>query len=113
MKTNPLVRPDFMMVKHLPTSIKKQYAEHYNKLAEDYNLDLTVNPVLNESDPNKLKEIIAIYAREAINLLREDRENDSDIKLKELKSHCEKWDRVYNFNMFDYYPELEECMTSV
>lgn len=113
MKSNPLVRPDFMMVKHLPSSIKKQYAEHYNKLVEDYNLDLTVNPVVNESDPNKLKEIISIYIREAISLLNVDRDDLSDIKLKELKSHCEKWDSVYGFNMIDYYPELEECMSSV
>ena len=112
-KTNPLVRPEFMMVKHLPDSIKQEYKKNYVQLIKDYNLDLDIKQDINESDIYRLQDIIAIYTREAIALLDMHSTSESDSKLKELKEHCEKWDSVYNLNMLELYPEFEKCMRSV
>ena len=113
MKTNPLVRPDFMMVEHLPDSIKQEYKKPYVQLIADYNLDIDIKQDINESDFHRLKDIIAIYTREVLNLLDTPSTNDSPGKLQELKTYCKKWDTVYNLNMWDLYPEFEECMNSV
>jgi len=112
-KSNPLVRPDFLMVKHLPDSIKQEYKKSYMQLIEDYDLDINIKQDINESDINRLSDIIAIYTREAIVLLDMPGTNESNSKLKELKAHCKKWDSVYNLNMLELYPEFEECMSSV
>lgn len=110
MKSNPLVRPEFMMVKHLPDSIKQEYKKPYMQLIEDYDLDMDIKQDINESNINRLSDIIAIYIRQALNLLDTPESQDSLDKLSELKAHCKKWDSVYNLNMKDLYPEFEQCM---
>ena len=80
------------------------------QLIEDYDLNLDIKQDINESNINRLSDIIAIYTRQALNLLDTPDTQDSPDKLSELKAHCKKWDSVYNLNMKDLYPEFEQCM---
>lgn len=100
--------PYYMDVKHLPTDLKNQYLDVYYKFAEKNNIDLS--PQHNDYNHRDMKEqpkVIAWHVQQAINLLKQPRDDDSDKHLAELFAYCKKWDTVYGFNFDKIYPEFK------
>lgn len=99
--------PYYMDVKHLPDYLKQQYLLEYDKLVEKNHIDLS--PQHNDYNHRDMKEqpkVIAWHVQQAINLLKQPRDDDSDKHLAELFAHCKKWDSVYGFDLYKIYPEF-------
>jgi hypothetical protein len=102
-----LREPYYMDVKHLPDDIKKTYLKEYYNFVEKNNIDLdSQNNDYNHKDMKEQSKVIAWHVQQAINLLKQPRDADSDSHLTELFEHCKKWDNVYGFDLYEIYPEF-------
>jgi proline dehydrogenase len=98
--------PSFMNVGILPAAVKAQYLAQYTDIL--HQLDDTKKLDYNVSDPNNYRLVIKQQAQGCINLLNLPEPSDIDQLHGQLVEHCRKWDRVYNYNARQLYPELAE-----
>jgi hypothetical protein len=98
--------PSFMNVGILPAAVKAQYLAQYTDIL--HQLDDTKKLDYNVSDPNNYHLVIKQQAQGCINLLNLPEPSDIDQLHGQLVEHCRKWDRVYNYNARQLYPELAE-----
>lgn len=101
-KSLVVTQPNFLQVNVLPTAVRNQYIKQYTHLTND----LEPNVDYNESSVSQIKRIIQDQARRCVNLLLDPVDNSS--LFKQTAEHCQKWDRIYNYNVLDLYPELAD-----
>ena len=49
-----------------------------------------------------------LQIQQVISLLERPGPDGQEILLKAMVEHCRKWDKIYNFNARDLYPELAD-----
>lgn len=95
-------QPEFLHPGVLPESVKDLYRSRLIEFQKNTKLDeVDISMDFNESDPNQFKKLVKLswlkaYESLAINVNQFDK----------MLYHCQKWDRVYNFNMYQMYPEF-------
>lgn len=106
-----LYRPSHLDIRILPKEIKNNYLEKYKTLMQDLNLfDIDINHDYNESDPNQIHKVIKKEIQQCINVLTAPDDDNSEEKLKKLVDECRRWDKVYNLDAREYYPEFAELL---
>lgn len=100
-------RPAYLDSKILPKSVKDDYIKKYQQLLTRL-LDINVDQEFNESDPNNYKKSILLQIQQVITLLERPGPDGQEILLKAMVEHCQKWDKIYNFNARNLYPELAD-----
>ena len=94
-----------------------KYKNSWNPLSQkpDINCDIDIETNkkiniffgFNESDPNQYKMIIKLAVLQAIGILTTKAPDNYKDELKKMVEHCIKWDREYNYNAIDLFPELK------
>ena len=107
----PLIvtRPSFLQVCNLPPHVKQKYLENYKELFKKYDLqELNINNDFNESEPSQYKRIVKIAVLQALGLLQEKTPENYKDQLKKMVEHCGKWDKEYDYNAMNLFPELKD-----
>ncbi len=107
----PLIvtRPSFLQVSNLPPHVKQSYLENYKELFEKYNLqELNINVDFNESDQYQYKRIVKLAIVQALGLLQKKNPENYKDELKKMVDHCRKWDKEYDYNAINLFPELKD-----
>jgi hypothetical protein len=106
-KSNLCYNPEFLYAINLPADVKKQYLENYNHLALRLSA-VETNDDFNASDPNNFMMSIKQELEMCQALLITPTPHDIEQQLKQMVDHCRRWDRIYNLNARELYPELTE-----
>jgi sulfatase maturation enzyme AslB (radical SAM superfamily) len=107
----PLIvtRPSFLQVCNLPPHVKQRYLEIYKELFGKYDLqELNLNIDFNESDPRQYKSIVKLAIVQALGLLQQKTPENYKDELKKMVEHCGKWDKEYDYNAINLFPELKD-----
>jgi len=96
-----------MDVRVLPREVKVEYKKNYTELLRNIDDEHLIDD-FNESDSHNYKTVIKNECVKCISLLEEEYEHNLYPDLVEL---LEKWDKVYDFNANDLYPELREMLS--
>lgn len=99
--------PGFLDIEILPQSIKNMYLNKYQEFIDSIPVGVEGSDH-NASDPSNYATIIKEQGLMCIEVLKTPAPPDSEIQLQRLVEHCRKWDRVYNLNAKELYPELSE-----
>ena len=100
--------PEYLRIEHLPKHIKQQYLKKYIELTEKFSLEKeTTNNDYNESDRHEYRKVIKKDINSIMLLLNTEQTSDSNEKLKEMVSWCQRWDKVYHYDAKKLYPEFE------
>ena len=94
-------------IRILPSNVKAQYMENYTKLLDSIDADDLIDD-FNESDSHNYRNVIRDECNKCITLLSSSMEHDLYPDLIEL---LEKWDKVYDLNANELYPELNDLLT--
>ena len=92
---------------NLPTDVKQQYLKNYNNLSTRLN-SINTNNDFNASDPNNYGMSIKQELEMCQDLLSTTAPHNSEHMLEKMVDHCRRWDKVYNLNARNLYPELAE-----
>jgi sulfatase maturation enzyme AslB (radical SAM superfamily) len=99
-----VVAPAYLNANILPQDIKQQYLIKYqtmlDKMPDVYLSDY------NESNPNNYPRIIRAQVQQVINILNQPAPTDQEELIKAMVLLCKKWDKEFNFNALDIYPEF-------
>lgn len=106
-KSNLCYDPDFLDARILPDAVKAEYIKKYQILSDQLNC-ANDSEDFNASDPNNYKQIIKSQIDLCMGLLQSPAPGNSHLLLEKMIRHCERWDRVYNYNARDLYPEWQE-----
>ena len=105
-KSSFIVKPDFMQIKNLPTTVKNLYKKKYLDFLTQFETSNKTD--YNASDPHQYKTVIKEQAEMCLAMLSDIQPDNVDDNLTMLVNHCRRWDKVYNLNAWDLYPELNE-----
>jgi pyruvate-formate lyase-activating enzyme len=106
-KSNLCYDPDFLFSGILPRNVKQLYLGQYQDIiaelnstaiATDYNASNPVNYLL------VAKEQLQMY----VSLLESPTPDNSDELLEKMVKHCSKWDKAYQLDARQLYPEFKE-----
>ena len=99
--------PRFLNAAILPIKVRQQYTAKYQHILQ--HLD-SINLVddYNASDPNNYQLVIKQQAQMCINMLSQSEPQDADQLRSQFVNHCKKWDKVYELDARQLYPELVE-----
>ena len=104
-----VTRPRFLSPEILPTAIKELYKTKYIELLTKFD-DVQVDTDYNSSDPNNCRMVIKEQINLCLSVLNTPTPADSEEQLEKMVRHCEKWDKVYNYNARELYPEFAEIL---
>lgn len=106
-KSNLCFDPKFLHPNVLPADVKKTYLEKYNALLGEL-AQVDVLADYNASDPHNHKIAIKEQVLMIKNILESPAPAEVESLLKELVSHCSRWDKIYKLNAKKLYPELTD-----
>lgn len=104
-KSNLCYKPTFLYAANLPQEVKQLYRVNYERLLDS--LDHSAHQDFNVSDPNNYQHAVRQEAQMCLEVLSAASPPDAEQQLAAMVDHCRKWDRVYNLNARELYPELE------
>lgn len=90
----------------IPREIRQTYAQPYLDLLAKYSLTDSTATDYNESDSNQYRRVVQEQIERTLQLLNDDTRPEAN--LRDLVSHCSKWDNVHGYNAIELYPELAE-----
>lgn len=106
-KSNMVIRPEFLDIKTLPADIKAKYLESFDQLLDELeSVDITAD--YNASNPNNTLQVIKSQVIQCRSALQTHQSPDNSMLLQQLVAHCKKWDEVYGLDARVVYPELQE-----
>lgn len=108
-KNNLVYQPAFLDAKILPKDIKRNYSQQYMQFLKTLE-DVSTNTDYNFSDPNNYESVIKHQAELCLVLLNTPAPDNADELLGQMVRHCEKWDRVYGFDIHVLYPEFKHIL---
>ena len=108
-KSNLCINPRFLSAEILPTNIKTQYLQKFQKFLEQIK-NISVDQDYNASDPHNYQHIIKEQALMCMSVLKSPTPADIDEQLEKMVRHCEKWDRIYGYDAKKLYPEFKEIL---
>jgi hypothetical protein len=106
-KSNFCYTPNFLNIKYLPISAKKSYLDKFTKWLESQSIVGNLGDS-NASDPNNYRLVVKNIAETCISMLSSPDPHNIIENHKMLIDHCKRWDKVYNYNARELYPELRE-----
>lgn len=109
-KSLPMTQPAHLVTTVLPRSIRQTYKQAYLDLIDHYNLDYNLDTDYNESDWHNYKQVALSEINKALYEIDLPDAANQEQLLGELVFHMKRWDKVYEFNMREYYPELGELL---
>lgn len=107
-KSNLCSEPRFLSIEILPNSVKKIYAQKYEKFLSQFRVPLQSG--YNASDPNNAALIVQQQAQMCLSLLQSPTPDDSEQQLELMVRHCERWDKIYGLDARCLYPEFLEIL---
>ena len=99
--------PRFLDVAVLPSEVRQQYTVQYHDILNHLDSINLVNDY-NASDPNNYQLVIKQQAQMCINMLSQPEPHDVDQLRSQLVDHCKKWDKIYDLDARQLYPELAD-----
>jgi hypothetical protein len=99
--------PGFMDVKVLPAEVRTHYLSQYQDILQKLN-DIEMCNSFNTSDPNNYQLVVKQQAQMCINMLSMPEPKNVDQLRGQLVNHCKKWDKIYDLNARQLYPELAD-----
>ena len=108
-KSNFVYKPRFLSPEILPLPIKEFYKTKYQEFLTKFD-DVQVDTDYNASDPNNYRLAIKEQLIMCLSALNTPTPSDSKEQLEKMVRHCEKWDKVYNYNARELYPEFAEIL---
>ena len=88
---------------------KEFYKTKYQEFLTKFD-DVQVDTDYNASDPNNYRLAIKEQLIMCLSALNTPTPSDSKEQLEKMVRHCEKWDKVYNYNARELYPEFAEIL---
>ena len=102
--------PQYLNIKILPIMIRQQYIQQYQTLLDKL-IDEDISSDYNESDTANFIKNIKMQATQVISALQLPEVDNQEQLLATMVEHCQKWDKVYNLNAIELYPELKDIFT--
>jgi hypothetical protein len=99
--------PHFLDVAVLPPAVRQQYIVQYQAVLKHLDSIDIVNDY-NFSDPNNYQLVVKQQTQMCINMLSMPEPKNVDQLRGQLVNHCKKWDKVYDLNARQLYPELAD-----
>lgn len=99
--------PHFLDVVVLPLAVRQQYMVQYQAVLKYLDSIDIVNDY-NFSDPNNYQLVVKQQAQMCINMLSMPEPTNVDQLRGQLVNHCKKWDKIYDLDARQLYPELVE-----
>lgn len=99
--------PEYLYANVLPNTVKEQYLAKYRELLNDLE-SVNINEDYNTSDPHNYRKIVKQEATMCVSVLKLAAPDNVEELLFKLVEHCRRWDRIYNFDARELYPELTE-----
>jgi organic radical activating enzyme len=99
--------PHFLDVAVLPPAVRQQYMVQYQAVLKHLDSIDIVNDY-NFSDPNNYQLVVKQQAQMCINMLSMPEPKNVDQLRGQLVNHCKKWDKIYNLDARQLYPELSD-----
>jgi len=102
-KSNHVTEPACLRVELVPENARKLYKQKFNNIL--LNLQTQTEEIMdyNESDSTNYKLVIEAEINKCINMLKYEQ---ADTRLYyEFTELISKWDKLYKFNAYEYYPE--------
>lgn len=111
----PLSRPLYLSINVLPESIRKSFISNYEQVKSTIQQQSTrsVSTLVTGRDTSKLDIQLIAECDSLIHLLKEPAPTDIDLQRKELAKWLMRWDKEFNINAYDYYPEYIEFLQSI
>jgi len=106
-KSNLVVKPDYLNAKILPFSVRQNYRSKYHKIKEQLD-DINSTEDYNESDNNNYRESVKSQTNQILSILDSPEQPRSAELLKSMIQVCKNWDEVYGLDLFHLYPEFRE-----
>lgn len=99
--------PRFLDAAILPIEVRQQYIVNYRHILNQLD-SINLVDAYNASDPNNYQLVIKQQAQMCINMLTRSEPQDVDHLRSQLVNHCKKWDKIYDLDARQLYPELVE-----
>ena len=103
-KANNVINPECLATDLIPLSVREQYKIDYVKLLSG--IDISKNPRddNNDSNASNYELVIQSEINKCLKLLSNTNVNEQ--QYDEFIRLISKWDKVYNYNAYEYYPEF-------
>jgi hypothetical protein len=111
-QSNPLIFPKYLAIQVLPQEIKKNLIPQYKKVKEYIieNSGALINTISTGRDISRLSYQLIRECNTIISMLdQQPPDNIQDLR-KELIEWLIRWDKVYNLDAREYYPEYKEFL---
>lgn len=107
----PLIDPDYLAIKILPNNIKLEFIKKYQK-TKDYILsnDLGIKTLVTGRDTSRLEIQLVKECDTIISMLNEPEPQNSSKLKSDLATWMIRWDKVFNLNAYDFFPEYKEFL---
>jgi molybdenum cofactor biosynthesis enzyme MoaA len=102
--------PPFLDAVILPGTVKQQYLQRYQILADQLN-STQVPGDYNAKDPNNYVMIVKEQVQMCMNVLSQPEPEHAVLLQQQMVEHCRRWDQVYGYDARALYPELAEIWT--
>lgn len=110
-QSNILNEPEYLDIKILPKSIRlsllPKYIEIKNKILSN---STQFQTLVTGRDPSRLNQQLVKECETIIAKLNESEPDDVDLLRKDLIFWLIKWDKEFNLNAFDFFPEYSEFL---
>jgi sulfatase maturation enzyme AslB (radical SAM superfamily) len=106
----PLTKPNYLAINILPWEIRQQLIEKYNIVKQqiiDSNIN-TFKTITTGRDTSRLEIQLVRECNTIINMLQSNNPDNVEDLRYQLIEWLQRWDRVYNLNALNYYPEYKD-----
>ncbi len=103
----PLRQPSYMAIPIIPYAIRQQFRDNFTSLKETIKKDNITNlkTISLGRDTSRLAEQLTIECDTIVNFLDSDPSSNVEAQRLELVSWLVRWDKIYNLNAMQIYPE--------
>lgn len=111
----PLQNPPHLKINVLPWHIRQKIIAKYQNIKN--NLESLVNKKINTlstgRNTSNLEQQLLRETNAIINLLSSESDSDVDYQRQQLVTWLSKWDREYNFDAIEYYPDYADFFKNI
>jgi sulfatase maturation enzyme AslB (radical SAM superfamily) len=105
----PLTRPNYLAINVLPATIKKSLIKKYQTVIEKIATQTpTVLTLATGRDTSRLEQLLIGECQSIIEMLNQPEPDNVEQLRQDLVFWLMRWDKVFNLNAYDYYPEYKE-----
>lgn len=108
----PLIRPEFMAIRVLPKSMRLDIVPAFQTLRDEISKGIVLQQIQNGRNRVSYREKLMRECDAMIRMLDEPEPDNVSILRKQLADHLFFWDKIYQFDIDRYYPELMPMLES-